>query len=427
MDGWDCIIVGSGPAGLGAAFYLTDIKSDIKILIIDKEKYSTGGLRNDCKMNFTFPIGFPLEYWSAELADYYLEKVRKVVKPPVMDKFNLDIYQKRAEKIDTKLLSVTQSHLGTDGGLRLIKELVARLENRGVEFSLGETAVSVNEESKILSTDKGMRNYKNLILAPGRKGFKFLQDVMTPLDIPYVDNIVDIGIRVETQLKFYPIVKDYYDPKFIFPQKVRTFCTNSKAAYVVQEKYTASGGDEYYSVNGHAWSNPEKANDLVNFALLKTIKLTKPVASGHKFAEILGLQASLCGGGKPIMQRVGDFRLGKRSVKDTFNSDLYDFKPTLSTSTPGDISLIMPSKILNSIWKSMKILDTIIPGILHPSTIMYYPEIKMYANKPEFKDEYFQAKEHLYLVGDGAGTSRGITGAWASGIRAAEGILKNYG
>ena len=125
------------------------------------------------------------------------------------------------------------------------------------------------------------------------------------------------------------------------------------------------------------------------------------------------------------MQRVGDFRLGKRSRRETFNNDLFNFKPTLNGCTPGDISLIMPGKILRSIWKSMKILDTITPGILHPSTIMYYPEIKMYANKPEFKDEYFQAKERLYLIGDGAGTSRGITGAWASGIRAAEGILKN--
>ena len=425
MSSRDCVIVGSGPAGLGAAFYLTDARPDMKILIIDKEKFSTGGLRNDCKMNFTFPIGFPLEYWTKDRADYYLEKVEEIISPPHLDKFNLDIYQKRAENIGTQLLTVSQAHLGTDGGLRLIKELTARLESRGVEISLGETALSVNADKNILITDKEEREYKNLIVSPGRKGFKFLQNIMNDLDIPYVDNIVDIGIRVETQLELYPIVKDYYDPKFLFPEKVRTFCTNSKAAYVVQEKYTTSSGDDYYSVNGHAWSDPSKANDLVNFALLKTLRLTKPVASGQKFAEILGLQAHLCGGGKPIMQRVGDFRLGKRSNRETFNNDLYNFKPTLSGSTPGDVSLIMPNKILRSIWKSMKILDTITPGILHPSTIMYYPEIKMYANKPEFKDEYFQAKKDLYLVGDGAGTSRGITGAWASGIRAAEGILKN--
>ena len=137
---------------------------------------------------------------------------------------------------------------------------------------------------------------------------------------------------------------------------------------------------------------------------------------------MLGLQAMLLGGGKPLMQRVGDFRLGKRSETRTFCEDLYDFDPTLSGCTAGDISLAIPAKILRPIWNAMKMLDTIVPGLMHPGTIMYYPEIKLYANKPRFIDDYFQAAENIYLVGDGAGTSRGIPAAWASGIRAAERI-----
>jgi uncharacterized FAD-dependent dehydrogenase len=139
---------------------------------------------------------------------------------------------------------------------------------------------------------------------------------------------------------------------------------------------------------------------------------------------MLGLQAMLMGGGRPLMQRVGDFRLGKRSKAAGFSADLYNFEPSLKTCTPGDISLAMPARILRAIWKSMKLLDTIVPGVMHPSTIMYYPEIKLYANKPRFLDDSFQAAEDVYMVGDGAGTSRGITAAWASGVRAAEGILK---
>ena len=139
---------------------------------------------------------------------------------------------------------------------------------------------------------------------------------------------------------------------------------------------------------------------------------------------MLGLQAMLMGGGQPLMQRVGDFRLGKRSKAESFTGDLYDFEPTLASCTPGDISLAMPAKVLRAIWKSMKALDTIIPGVLHPSTVMYYPEIKLYGNKPRFLDGHFQARPGIYLVGDGAGTRRGITAAWASGIRAAEGILE---
>jgi hypothetical protein len=131
----------------------------------------------------------------------------------------------------------------------------------------------------------------------------------------------------------------------------------------------------------------------------------------------------LMGGGKPLMQRVGDFRLGKRSKQGSFTGDLYDFKPTLAGASPGDISLAMPAKILRNIWKSMKMLDTIVPGVMHPSTIMYYPELKTYANRPKFCDRHFRVTDSIWFAGDGAGTSRGITAAWASGIRAAEGIL----
>jgi uncharacterized FAD-dependent dehydrogenase len=283
--------------------------------------------------------------------------------------------------------------------------------------------VEVDLDRKCVVSDRREIGYRELILAPGRGGFRFLQKAMGRAGVPYVDNVVDIGVRVETREEHYPIVQDYYDPKFHFPDTVRTFCTNSGSAHVVKERYEALSGGQYFSVNGHAYSASRKRNGLVNFALLKTVALTAPLASGQEFAEMLGCQAMLLGGGKPIMQRVGDFRLGKRSKAEVFCGDLYDFKPTLSGCTAGDISLAAPAKILRAIWKSMKLLDTIVPGVMHPGTIMYYPEIKLYANKPRFIDECFRVAEHLYLVGDGAGTSRGITSAWASGIRAADGIL----
>ncbi|MDC7126620.1 MAG: NAD(P)/FAD-dependent oxidoreductase [Spirochaetales bacterium] len=424
MEKFDVIIIGTGPAGLGAAFHLINENKNLKILMLDKEKVSTGGLRNDCKMNFTFPIGFPFENWSKEQAESYLEKVTNKLKPEIFDKKNLSTYFKRAEKLGVELINIKQSHLGTDGGLKLIKKLIAELEELGVEIKLGTEMTDIDAKSKTISTNNGTFAYQKLLIAPGRKGFSFLQTIMDKIGIHYIDHIVDIGIRIETRLENYPIVSDYYDPKFLFPDKVRTFCTNSGAAYVVREKYTTSAGKPYFSVNGHAFSGTKPPNGLVNFAMLKTVKFTHPLASGQEFAENLGLQAMLMGGGKPIMQRVGDFRLGKRSKLESFNDDLYNFKPTQTNCTPGDISLSMPAKILRGIWKSMKSLDTIIPGVLHPGTIMYYPEIKLYANKPEYLDNNFKAAENIYFAGDGAGTSRGITAAWASGIRAAEGILK---
>ncbi|MBN2627384.1 MAG: FAD-dependent oxidoreductase [Spirochaetales bacterium] len=416
---WEYVIIGTGPAGLGAAFELLEKKVKGKILMLDREKFSTGGLRNDCKMNFTYPVGFPQEFWEKEEAHHYLDRVENILKPPVKQKNNLETYQKRCRPLDVNLLEIRQAHLGTDGGLELIKELTARLRESGVTIELGREVLEVSENKVRL--EEGEISFDKLIIAPGRKGFRFLQSAMGSLDIDYLDNIIDIGIRVETEEEHYPIVRDYYDPKFHFPGRVRTFCTNSGSAHVVRERYTSKNGSTYYSVNGHAYSKKER-NGLVNFAMLKTVRLTEPLASGQDYAEMLGLQAALLGGGKPIMQRVGDFRMGKRSKLASFNDDLYSFKPTLDC-TPGDLSLVMPGKILRAIWKSMKELDTIIPGILHPSTIMYYPEIKLYANKPEFRDRTFRVKDNIWMIGDGAGTSRGITAAWASGIRAAESMV----
>ena len=423
METFDCIIVGTGPAGMGAAFSLIERHPESRILMLDKTPYSTGGMRNDCKMNFTFPIGFPLEYWDEDVADAYLDEVMKFLRPDILPKSNIETYQARATRLGCSLLEIRQTHLGTDGGLALIKELQERLRQAGVVLALGETMTDIDNRAKTITTNKRTLGYRSLLVAPGRQGFHFLQEVMQKLDVPYVDNIVDVGIRLETRIEHYPIVKDYYDPKFYFKEKVRTFCTNSGNAHVVREKYATARGDIWYSVNGHAFAADEKRNNgLVNFALLKTVRLTEPLASGQEFAEHLGMIAALMGGGRPLMQRVGDFRLGRRSKEATFNGDLYDFRPSLQGASPSDISLAMPSKILRYIWSAMKNLDTIVPGILHPSTIMYYPEIKLYANKPQYRDEHFQVAEGVFFAGDGAGTSRGITGAWASGIRASRGM-----
>jgi len=426
VDSYDVIIVGSGPAGMAAAFTLKKSNPNLSILILDREKFSTGGMRNDCKMNFTYPIGFPTEYWSEETANHYLDQVIDFLEPTIMPKSNIAVYQKRAERLGCTLLEIKQTHLGTDGGLALIKELLARLEALGVSLALGEAMERVDQENRFITTEEREIGYKRLLVAPGRKGFNFLQELMHSLSIPFIDNIVDIGIRVETRIEHYPIVSDYYDPKFYFPDKVRTFCTNSGNAHVVRERYATNRGDQWFSVNGHAFA-PDSRHDngLVNFAMLKTVRFTAPLASGQAFAENLGLQAALMGGGNPLMQRVGDFRLGTRSKEASFSDDLFDFEPTLRSCCPGDISLAIPAKILRAIWKAMKNLDTIVPGVLHPSTIMYYPEIKLYANKPAYLDEHFRVAEDIWFAGDGAGTSRGITGAWASGIRAGEGMAES--
>ncbi|QDF28407.1 NAD(P)/FAD-dependent oxidoreductase [Halarcobacter anaerophilus] len=417
---YDVIIVGSGPSGLGAAFKLAE-NSDKKILLIEKKKISSGGLRNDCKQNYTYPVGFPLEYWSKEEAHALLEEVKNHLNPKMEKRLNIDKYIQRAKKLDVNILTIDQAHVGTDKSSKLINDLIQKLRDLKVTVALQTEVKELNENKKEITLDNGFKiEFENIILGPGRADYDWMQTQMDRIGVTYSDNIVDIGIRVETKEENYPIVKDYYDPKILFPNKVRTFCTNSGCAHIVREKYKG-----YYSVNGHSLSKEKKANNLVNFAMLKTIRLTQPVVSGQQFGKILGQMVMQLSGGSVIMQRVGDFRLGQRSKKETFNEDLYDFKPTLSNAVAADLSLSMPAKILRDIWSALKKLDSIVPGVLHPSTILYYPEIKTYSNKPQFLNKNFMVKEGYYIVGDGAGTSRGITAAWSSGIRAANDILKN--
>jgi len=418
-ENYDVIIIGSGPGGLGAAFQLAE-NSGKSILLLEKTKISSGGLRNDCKQNYTYPVGFSTEHWIDSEAETLLDKVADHLKPEYVQQRNLGVYVKRAENLGVKLLNIKQAHVGTDKAKSLIEDLVSRLRHLGVTVALETEMSDIDYDERIIILTNGEKiKFGDLIIAPGRAGYTWLQKIMNSLEIKYSDNVVDVGVRIEAKEEYYPIVKDYYDPKFIFPGRVRTFCTNSGSAYIVKEKY-----EKYYSVNGHAYSTDKEPNGLVNFAMLKTITLTDPVVSGHQFAEILGQMAMQLSGGQPMMQRIGDFRLGKRSKRETFNDDLYTFKPTLVNATPGDLSLAVPSKILRDIWRSMKLLDTIIPGILHPSSIIYYPEIKTYAIRPDFIDNFFKVKSNVYMIGDGAGTSRGITGAWASGIRAADGVLQ---
>ena len=143
MQTYDCVIVGSGPAGLGAAFELLAAKPDLRILLLERETVSSGGLRNDCKMNFTWPIGFPVEYWEKDRSASYLERVERFLEPEILAQKNLSTYERRASRIGVELLMIRQSHLGTDGGLKLIKTLLARLEAAGVEVSLEEELLSV--------------------------------------------------------------------------------------------------------------------------------------------------------------------------------------------------------------------------------------------------------------------------------------------
>ena len=222
--------------------------------------------------------------------------------------------------------------------------------------------------------------------------------------------------------QFYDEITDIvYDPKFIFRtsrhrDRVRTFCTNP-GGRVRWENY-----GHFKLVNGDALSGRKTSN--TNLALINTVVLTTPFSDTTEFGQMIARQCNLLGGGKPIVQRVGDFREGRRSSPATFDSRNRHFQWCKATcdATPGDITFGLPARIVDNLWESLKTLDKIIPGILHPSTLLYAPEIK-------FFDTHFPTNacletnvKGIFVAGDGAGKSRGIVGAAISGMIAAGGI-----
>lgn len=426
-DFYDVIIVGCGSSGFGSGIRLSE-NSKKSILVVDRLGGGGMGLANDCKINVgNYKIGFTLDNWTEEQANKYLKIVEEYLDPNYtnLNIENLDVYIKRAKKYNTELLLVKQAHIGTDKSKHLIKKLMDRMTNNGVEIQLKKEIIDIDYDSKKVIFDNGEQTiFGDLIIAVGRKGAFWFQEMMKKLDVKFNDNVVDVGVRLELNNidNKYPIIKDFYDPKFWFNDtSCRTFCTNSGKSGIVTERYDYEN-DYYYSVNGHSLSSDNAPNNLVNFSLLKTITLSNPETSGLDYGRALGKMAMVVGNYKPIMQRISDLRLGKRSKKETFNEG-YSFKPTLASACPGNIKMAMPAFIFEDIWKSLKILDSITGGIMNGENILYYPEVKTYSTKPVFIDDNFQVKKNIWVSGDCAGNSRGITAAMCAGVRVADGIL----
>jgi uncharacterized FAD-dependent dehydrogenase len=265
-----------------------------------------------------------------------------------------------------------------------------------------------------------------VLAAPGRGGAYEFRDMAAKLGVRHNFGPIDVGIRLEMNRKYFDTINAVvYDPKFIFRtarhgDRVRTFCTNP-GGRVREEDYC-----NFKLVNGDALAKRKTEN--TNFALLNTISLTKPFGDTTEFGRMIAQQFYLLGGGKPLVQRVGDFREGRRSSLSTFNSVTrhYEICQASYRAVPGDITLGMPARIIDNLWESLKTLDKIVPGILHPSTLLYAPEIK-------FFDTHFPTDRNLetnvagvFVAGDGTGKSRGIVGAAISGILAARGIARKY-
>lgn len=438
MEAYDVVIIGSGPAGLFAAMELERSGMN-RLAIIDRHPYPAGGLLNDGKLNFDYRIGIDLDELQIDrnTAQRLMEEIRQVFIrfPPCQQVTFVDTDEKTraleniAKEHDVQFIAPEQWHWGTDNGKSVVDYLRNHL--RSTDFLLGTAVTSIVKHDDgtyhVFVTHhrkKVCYAAKAVLAAPGRSGAYWFRDVAAKLHVRHNFGPIDVGIRLELNRKFYDAVTDIvYDPKFIFRtarhgDRVRTFCTNPGGRVRAEDYYN------FKLVNGDALSVRKTEN--TNFALINTVSLTEPFSDTTEFGHMIAKQFFLLGGGRPIVQRVGDFREGRRSSQSTFNSETRHFGLCKATyrAVPGDITLGLPARIVDNLWESLKKLDKIVPGILHPSTLLYAPEIK-------FFDTHFITDEHLetnvkglFVAGDGTGKSRGIVGAGISGIIAARGIIK---
>ncbi len=432
------IIIGSGPAGLFCAYKLVK-KGYNDILIIDANKFPSGGLLNDCKLNLSTEIGMDLNelQLSKKKAEKYISQIDDVFikfgAPIELFGTNPAMYQEwidRAKRNDAELIPAKQRHIGTDMSKKIIKKIRFFLEENGCEFLLGEKIKKIisGKDITLISNSKKIQCEK-LLIAPGRTGSKWLRDISKDIGIIYSNGKrIDVGIRIELKREHYPITDLLYDPKFIIKTKyntpVRTFCTNPGGRIRI-EKY-----DEFNLINGDALKKTKTEN--TNFALLNTIELTEPLTDPFLFGRLFASATNILGNGKPIVQRVGDFLDEKRSKLDTFydrNRWFNKVNPTLEPGkfvSPGDIRMAYPYKIIKSLKEALIKLNKIFDNtILKEENLLYAPEIKFYSFKYKTNKFLETSIKNIFVAGDGAGKSRGIVGAAISGMLVAEGMMDN--
>lgn len=421
---YDVIIVGAGPAGLFAAYKLAPHR---KVAIIEKRDYVGGsGLHSDGKLNFSKNIGINSDTVNPDLYATALDEVENifsdtlgVVSDPItMGQGALARLKGAAYQRGINFIPSRQTHIGSDHLPSVISDLQSILIRRGVDILLNHNVTDI-EEGKV-TTDTSVYEGEHILLAPGRIGSHWLIDQMNNLGVSMEYNHIDIGVRIETSAYIMTDVTIVqWDPKFLmqtptYDDPTRTFCVCPQG-YVVKEGY----GNGMFGINGHSMKGSLSTN--TNFALLSSIKLTHPVENTTEYGKHIAQITNTLGGGKPIIQRLGDLTNYKRSTWDRINRS--HITPTLRDATPGDISMAYPSRIVTNIMESIETLDTLIPGLDTDGTLIYAPEIKFYAMKIETDDNLMTKVPNLYVAGDASGKSRGIVAAACTGVMAARGIL----
>lgn len=451
---YNVAIIGAGPAGIFTALEIVKLKPEWKVVLIEKgariekrvcllrEGYKScpscktcgllcgwggAGAFSDGKLTLTPDVGGHLvDYMSfgdvenliQYCDDIYLEHgATEVVYGRNRNEF-ADI-ERAATLAELKLVHSPVRHLGTEKSLHVLKHMQDYLEDK-IEIINNKTVDKLDiENNKIKGftlSDGTKIDAEYVVVAPGREGADWFSKELIKNGVELINNAVDVGVRVELPAAVMePITSRLYESKLIyysptFGDEVRTFCMNPNGE-VVSENYNG-----IQTVNGHSYADKKTQN--TNFALLVSKKFTEPFKEPITYGQHVASLANMLSGGGILVQRFGDLLDGKRSTPDRIRESI--IKPTLECAMPGDLSLVLPYRQLLSIIEMLYALDKIAPGVASRYTLLYGVEVKFYSARPKLTNE-LESKEikNLFAIGDGAGVTRGLMQASASGVHCA--------
>jgi len=453
---WDVIIVGAGPAGLTAAYYLAK-HSSLKVLLIEQglppekricpinEEQSCrncspcnilsgiggAGLYSDGKLNFIYKLGKTdlTQFLPPAEAAALIDETEDIFNQFGMDgpAYPTDMaaaknIRKMAKRYGIDLLIIRQKHLGSDHLPSHIATMHQQIMDMGVTIHTSEAAEDLMIKNDCVTgvvTDRETYLTDNVILAPGRVGADWVSQLAEKYGIDRRHRGIEVGVRVEVH---NDIMKDLcdviYDPTFFvqtqkYDDSTRTFCTNY-GGYVSLENYRS-----FVCVNGHAYRGKKSEN--TNFSFLSKAVLTEPLTDNQAYGEAIGNLASLIGGGKPILQRFGDLKRGRRS---TWPRVLKGYiQPTLTSVICGDIAMALPERIVTNLTEGLEKLNLVIPGVSNDETLLYAPEIKFFATQIKTSPNLETKIEGMYVAGDGPGVAGNIVSAAATGLIPAKAII----
>lgn len=463
---YDVIIVGAGPSGIFTAYELKKNKADLKILLIEKGRsiekricpkrklgrcvyckpcsittgFAGAGAFSDGKLSLSPDVGGEL----AEILGY--DKAQSLINEAddvylgfgaddhvygIENQDKIAIIRKKAIEASLKLIDCPIRHLGTEEGYRIYAEMQKHLLESGVEIKFNtmvdELIIEEGEIKGVKTSSKKdlIKTYygKKVVVGIGREGSGWFREVCKKNNIDTEVGTVDIGVRVEVRDEIMQEINEtlyesklvYYTPTF--DDKVRVFCSNP-SGQVSTEYYD----DGLAVVNGHAYKSGDLKTKNTNFALLVSKRFTEPFEEPIEYGKHIAKLGNMLSGGNILVQRYGDFKRGRRTTNERLSRN--NIHHTLKDSVPGDLSLVLPYRIMKSLDEMILALDKVLPGMASDETLLYGVEVKFYSNKVVVNKKFETNIKNLYAIGDGAGITRGLQQASANGIQVARNIIE---